>query len=659
MADTIREFVTSLGFKLDESSQRNFVGALEGATLRAKLLGDAIEAMARTVVNKVGEVAATFEQLFYDSQRLNSSAQSIRAFEYAVSQLGGTAAGAHSSLVDFSTFLRENLGATAAVAKLLNIPIKDTADNAKFLIEANEKLSHMSPALQAKYREQFHLGDYATSMAIQNPKMEGFYGDQLGRDAASGIDQGAMKNATDFEQKLRGVYARISTIAEGGESKLMSHLTGPMKKFNDWLDKNSPTINHAIDRMAASIGKMTDAWVDDLAKVKWDHVATDFDNVTKSISGFVDVLSDMIKDLDLLKPYIEMLKPKPVQGTVITEPIPGLKIGSGNPSSLQGLGGWWRSHAPSWLGGGGNTGGVTQNGVPVSDSNPLAVNVVRADVGTGSGSGWFNGAMGAVGRALGLSGGVGGGGVGGNNSGPHGGSRGIGGWWTPDRMSHAVDRLMKESGLTREGAAGLVARWSGVESPGGPTAVNPLSGAAGIGQWLGPRKDADAVSGDFDRNLTHAIQELNTTEKRAGDALRSARTGREGARGASMFERAEGYNGATGTDNFTGSTPAERVLGILDKAKAMAAPAPATTVPKIGGTAPLAWDAASPVWDQFNRSLLVGPAGNTDASKNVTSSVTNNITVSGSDPQSTAAMVGLHLDRTSNDISRNLQGAFQ
>jgi hypothetical protein len=39
--------------------------------------------------------------------------------------------------------------------------------------------------------------------------------------------------------------------------------------------------------------------------------------------------------------------------------------------------------------------------------------------------------------------------------------------------------------------------------------------------------------------------------------------------------------------------------------------------------------------------------------------VTNNITVSGGDPQATAAMVGVHLDRTANDISRNLQGAFQ
>jgi tail lysozyme len=657
VADTIREFLVGLGFSVNESQQRNFVGALEGATLRAKLLGDAIEAMARTVVNKVGEVATQFEQLFYQSSRVGASASSIRAFEYAVSQLGGTLEGANSSLEDFAKFLRETPGATATVARLLKIPLEDAKDSAKFLLEANERLSHLSPALQARYRETFHLGDYNTSHALQNPAAPGLYGGQLERDAASGITGDAMKRATEFEQAWRGVWARIGTMAEGGESKLLTALTNPMQKFSEWLDKNSPQINDAISRMATSVGSLTMAWVDDLSKVHWDNIAAEFDTVAKSISSFVGELSGLINGLLALKPYLEWLKPTPVHGSVITEPIPGLKIGSGNPSSLGGVGKWWGEHAPSWLGG--NTGGVTQNGVPVSDSNPLAVNVVRADAannGGDGGGGFFGGIGSAISRMFG-----GGSGGGAGNSGPHGGSRGIGGWWTPDRMSHAVDRLMKEAGLTREGAAGLVARWSGVEASGGPTSRNP-NGAFGIGQWLdrGPAalrwmKENGLNPQDFDAQLSWAAHELNSSEGRAAAVLRSAHTGREGARGASMYERAEGYNAATGTDNYTTSTPAERVLGILDKAKSAPTPAGVAML----HPPPLAWDTASPVWDQFNRSLPVGPVSTDNSSKNVTSTVTNNITVSGTDPQSTAAMVGLHLDRTSNDISRNLQGAFQ
>ena len=75
---------------------------------------------------------------------------------------------------------------------------------------------------------------------------------------------------------------------------------------------------------------------------------------------------------------------------------------------------WWGEHAPSWLGG--NSGGVTQNGVPVSESNPLAVNVVRADAANGGGDGSGGGLFGGIGSAIERL--FGGGGSGGN-SGPH------------------------------------------------------------------------------------------------------------------------------------------------------------------------------------------------------------------------------------------------
>lgn len=129
---------------------------------------------------------------------------------------------------------------------------------------------------------------------------------------------------------------------------------------------------------------------------------------------------------------------------------------------------------------------------------------------------------------------------------------GTGKWWNSEHVTHAVDRLMKEAGLSREGAEGLVARWAGVEAAGGPTSRNPASGALGIGQWLGDRQRG--FGPDFDSQISHAIDELNHSEKRAGNVLRQAKTAAEAARGASMFERAEGYNPRTGYDNFSGKS---------------------------------------------------------------------------------------------------------
>lgn len=129
------------------------------------------------------------------------------------------------------------------------------------------------------------------------------------------------------------------------------------------------------------------------------------------------------------------------------------------------------------------------------------------------------------------------------------------GWWTALRQAEAFNYLVHNGGLSPHGAAGLVSRWAYVESTGGgPTAVNPYSGAFGIAQWLGSRKPPIAGNTNFQAQLAYVVRELNGTERRAGAVLRSARTSAEGARGASMYERAEGYNAATGIDNHVPRT---------------------------------------------------------------------------------------------------------
>ena len=169
-----------------------------------------------------------------------------------------------------------------------------------------------------------------------------------------------------------------------------------------------------------------------------------------------------------------------------------------------------------------------------------------------------------------------------------GGNAGVGDWWTPERMQHATERLQNEAGLSKAGASGLVARWAGVEAAGGPDSVNSKSGAVGIGQWLGDRKSG--VGKSFDDQISHAVSELNGSEKAAGDALRSAKTPEDGARGASMYERAEGYNAKTGTDNFTARTPVQKVMeatgGGGPKATETAAATTPTKGPNKGKTPP-------------------------------------------------------------------------
>ena len=132
------------------------------------------------------------------------------------------------------------------------------------------------------------------------------------------------------------------------------------------------------------------------------------------------------------------------------------------------------------------------------------------------------------------------------------GKANAGDWWTPERTGQAVNFLKSNAGLSDIGAKGLVARWAGVEAGGGPGSVNPSSGAVGIAQWLGNRKSG--TPNDFLGQLRKAANELNSSERAAGNRLRKARTAQDAAIGASMYERAEGYNPSTGIDNFTAKT---------------------------------------------------------------------------------------------------------
>lgn len=126
------------------------------------------------------------------------------------------------------------------------------------------------------------------------------------------------------------------------------------------------------------------------------------------------------------------------------------------------------------------------------------------------------------------------------------------GWWSADRKSFAMNYLIQNAGLSQLAASALVSRWSGVESmDAGPNSVNSSSGASGIAQWLGSRKNGFAM-GDFTSQLAKVVSELKSTEGSAYRTLLGAKTPLDAALGAAQYERAGGYDGKG--DNFVMKT---------------------------------------------------------------------------------------------------------
>jgi hypothetical protein len=129
-----------------------------------------------------------------------------------------------------------------------------------------------------------------------------------------------------------------------------------------------------------------------------------------------------------------------------------------------------------------------------------------------------------------------------------------------DNLNTGIDFFMRK-GLSREQATGVVARLA-EESGGGkqldPNAVNPSSGAYGIGQWLGNRKPgALATGGDLNKQLELVWSEFQTTEAAAFQKIQAARTAGDAAMAMEAFERA-------GNPSFTqrAASTANRLFGI-------------------------------------------------------------------------------------------------
>ena len=717
MPDTIREFLVGLGFKTDEASLGRFTRAIEGATLRAKLLGDAIEGMATSAYESVTKTADNFERLYWQSQRLATSVSSIRAFSYAVSQLGGDAAQANSSLEGFGNFLKYHPGTRSLIGGRVGHSIEGE-DAGKVLDEVGSYLRTLSKPQQKLQATQMHLDDL-TYNAVINPGFHKWYSEELDRGNAAGVGKTA-EDSVKLEQSLRGLNQAVDDL----KSKAIDPLIPALKGIADWLDgwlKAHPAEAQkaALPVMGAGVGATGGGALGFLfgggpiGALVGSAVGGMVGGDVGGIVGAANESRSPSDDLSIggTPPAPDYAGAQKRWNQFWGKVWGGIKGGLGRFGSMGiepadaddlpvGIGPQWNGiNANLPTGGAGGAAPASAphvNGSPISNSNPMPVRLVEDTTNGGSGGGGFGGWV----KSL-FGGASSGGEIGGSTGGWSGkGNAGVGGWWTPERMKYAVDRLVKEAGLTPEGAAGLVARWAAIEAPGGPTSVNSKSGATGIAQGLGARRMG--YTGTYEEQVTNAIRELNGAEKRAGDILRHATTAAEAARGASAFERAEGYNSISGADNFTNATPVEKVIKAIaglgqpkgavssspNKGGSLADNLPGMTdaenesptkgfvwvadpsnpnggdwvMPKHGKSkvnTGANWPSAPSAWGGIESLLPVGGGASSVKNNNVSSSVVNHIHVETSDPATAAAMVGDHIDRTAQHIATNLQGAVQ
>lgn len=260
-AETIKDFLISLGFDIDEAGGRKFESVVSGVTMNAIKMGAAVEAAALTVVGFTTKIASGLDRLYWQSQRTGATANNIRAVGYAFSQAGGSVEGFNGTLDNMARFLRSTPGAEGFLRNL-GIQTRDAAgnlrDTAQLVTLVGDKLAKM-PYYRANQYAQILGIDESTLLAMRRG-VKGFTSDYQSMLQATGFDsQKAAEQSNKFMTQMRGLANLFGIMRDKIGGNLAGGLAGNLESFRKNILLNFPKIEGTITAVLKKVLSLADS----------------------------------------------------------------------------------------------------------------------------------------------------------------------------------------------------------------------------------------------------------------------------------------------------------------------------------------------------------------------------------------------------------------
>ncbi|EFD4941566.1 lytic transglycosylase catalytic [Escherichia coli] len=254
-AETIKDFLVSLGFSVDEAGAKKFGSVLAGTTANVIKMGLAVEGAALSVVAFTAKIASGLDNLYWASQRTGATVQGIQSIGYAVSQVGGSVDAARSSLESLSRFIRNNPGAEGFLNRL-GVQTRDASGNmrdmAAIFTGVGQKLSGM-PYYRANQYAQMLGIDENTLMAMRRGVGD-FSGQYSAMAKAIGFnaDQAAL-SSNRFMTSLKSLGEMAGMARDKIGSNLADGLAGQIDNLRKKIIENFPKIEVTITKVIKGI----------------------------------------------------------------------------------------------------------------------------------------------------------------------------------------------------------------------------------------------------------------------------------------------------------------------------------------------------------------------------------------------------------------------
>lgn len=260
-AETIKDYLISLGFDIDEKGGKKFESVVTGVTLNVIKMGAAVQAAALTVVGFTTQIAGGLDKLYWQSQRTGASVNSIKAIGYAFSQAGGSVEGFSSTLEGMARFLRTTPGGEGFLRNL-GVQTRDAngnlRDTAQLVTLVGEKLAKM-PYYRANQYAQILGIDENTLLAMRRG-VQGFTADYQGMLQATGFDsQKAAEQSNKFMIQMRGLSSLFGIMRDKIGGNLAGGLAGNLESFRKNILLNFPKIEGTITAVLKKVLSLADS----------------------------------------------------------------------------------------------------------------------------------------------------------------------------------------------------------------------------------------------------------------------------------------------------------------------------------------------------------------------------------------------------------------
>ncbi|WP_266280489.1 hypothetical protein [Raoultella sp. DY2415] len=247
-AETLKDFLISLGFNVDEAGARKFDAVVAGTTLKAIELGTKVELAAASVVAFTAKIASSLDNLYWASQRTGATVQGIKQIGYAVSQMGGSVDAARGSLENLSRFVRNNPGAEGFLNRL-GVQTRDAKGNmrdmASIFTGVGQRLNSM-PYYRANQYAQMLGIDENTLMAMRRGIGQ-FSAEYTAMAKAIGYNaDAAAVSSNKFMTSLRSFGLMAGMARDKIGSSLADGLAGSLDRLRRQILDNFPKIEGAI-----------------------------------------------------------------------------------------------------------------------------------------------------------------------------------------------------------------------------------------------------------------------------------------------------------------------------------------------------------------------------------------------------------------------------